>query len=309
MRVFEMIVKDLELSSGICRTTCQGRLLDVDRLAAPYIAGLHPAQEYLEVHDWAASDALASCEWAQSLFADNPSCRFTASDVTLHLVEVSKGSETYIFEPGGALLQYVRPPFVIQLNRSDSWIFPVNRLLRLRASRKAREFRPMLSRCQWKGLNDPSVFSNGSAAIRLLPLVHPNALAFQRQTPNFRIAAHSALAPLQKPVDVIRTMNIYNIRYFSDSELAQGARSVFQSLVTGGLWIVGRTVDGETTPRNEVSIFKKTGMGFQSVDRLNGGSELEPSLERWDYLGKPSRKDAPGLEPTDENSFDRVRIS
>lgn len=285
VQAFETIVKDLELSCGVCRTTFRGRLLEVDQWAEPYLLALNHEKGSLEVHDWAASDALASSEWAKGLFQKLSSCQFTASDLTLYLVEVSRGgSEAFIFEPNGSPLQYVRPPFVVQFNRRDSWVYLANRLVRVWADWQASVIKKKISHYQWNGPDDASEVFDGRTRIRLLPLVHPDALAFQKEIENFRITSHSALCCLPNPVDVIRTMNIYNRRYFTEKKLAQGARAVFQSLRVGGLWIVGRTVNEGMPIMNDVTILRRSEHGFQLLDRLNGGSELDVSVERWGYL-------------------------
>jgi hypothetical protein len=64
---------------------------------------------------------------------------------------------------------------------------------------------------------------------------------------------------------------------------------VFDSLVVGGLWILGRTVEETRPVRNEVSIFRKSEHGFRLLDRLNGGSELEESLKSWGFLNGEMR--------------------
>ncbi len=95
-----MIIRDLELSSGVCRTTYRGRLHDVDVLVRPYLLEFFARKQRFEVHDWAASDGLVASEWAWDLFRMFPFCRFTASDLTLYLVEVRRGKrEAFIFEP------------------------------------------------------------------------------------------------------------------------------------------------------------------------------------------------------------------
>jgi len=285
IQAFEMIIRDLELSSGVCRTTYRGRLRDVDDLVGLYLLGSLAPEERLEVHDWAASDGLVSSEWARHLFRMFPNCRFTASDLTLYLVEVCRGNrESYIFEPSGVPLQYVYPPFVVPFNRSDSTVFLTNRLLRMRAESGAKSLQSIVSQCQWAGFDDLTEYCVPPHRIRILPLVHPEANSMRRETQHFRIIPHSVLSPLLQPVHVIRSMNIYHRRYFADVDIAKGAKAVFESLVLGGTWILGRTVEERKPVRNEVSILRKTQSGFQVLSRLNGGSELEESLRSWSLI-------------------------
>ena len=285
VQAFETIVRDLELSSGVCRTTYRGRLRDVDDLAGPYLLESFARDESLEVHDWAASDGLVSSEWARDLIRIFPNCRFTASDLTLYLIEVCRENrESYIFEPGGVPLQYVYPPFVVSFHRKDSAVFLANRFLRMRAERGAKSLRSIVSHYGWAGFDDPTEYSVPPDRIRILPLVHPEADSLRRETQQFSIVAHSVLSPLLQPVHLIRSMNIYHRRYFADADLAKGAKAVFDSLVLGGMWIVGRTVEERKPVRNEVSILGKTSSGFRVLSHLHGGSELEELLRNCGLL-------------------------
>ena len=85
-------------------------------------------------------------------------------------------------------------------------------------------------------------------------------------------------------------MNIYNSCYFAEAELAKGVSAIFQSLKVGGMWIVGRTEHEEGPIRNDVTILRRSDYGFQLLDRLNGGSELEVSLERWGYFRRSNER-------------------
>lgn len=109
---------------------------------------------------------------------------------------------------------------------------------------------------------------------RKLPLIHPLALAYRRKCGRFDIKRHSAFEPLDQAVHVIRTMNIFNLNYFSGKDLAAGVRSVFNSLVEGGVWIVGRTHEGKRS-EHDVSSFVKHKYGFTLLGRCGRGSEIE----------------------------------
>jgi hypothetical protein len=122
--------------------------------------------------------------------------------------------------------------------------------------------------------SDSDALSSPPFAVRKLPMVHPEAALFQTRNGRFSIARHSAFEALSKPVDVIRSMNFYNLGYFEPPQLAEGAKAVWRSLKPGGLWIVGRTWQ-ENPPSHNVSIFERTDTGFQLVQRYGDGSEIE----------------------------------
>lgn len=274
IQVFEHIVRWLRLSSGIWRTTYPERFADVDREMSrllPQIFGTRP----IEIHDWAASDCLASAEWAEKLAVDVPAARLVASDLLLHLVEVSRGSEAFITEPDGTPLQYVRPPFVVSLQEPAPLFYPVNRLLAALARSRSVQIRDMLQLCRWPDSPTKPVSLAAWTAERI-SLIHPRARQRVAAGSGFEIRTHSVFTPLTSPCQVIRTMNIFNRKYFGEPMLREGARCVHESLEEGGIWVIGRTVEEKRPTRNCASIFQKADGAFRLLFQLNGGSEIDP---------------------------------
>jgi hypothetical protein len=277
--IFESIVRHLRLSSGIFRSTYRQRFADLDPVVN---AILHEAfrGSNLEVQDWAASDCLASAEWASALWATFPSARVIASDALLCLTEVSRpdGKEAYVLEPDGTPLQYIRPPFVVSLQKPIPPYYPVNRLLASRAKRGLAEAQ------EASRLHQSSQKLHSQWKVGEINLIHPLARRIAAQDSRFEARNHSVFAALPSPCNAIRTMNIFNRGYFDEARLRQGASCVLDSLVEGGIWIVGRTREEMRPPRNSVSIFQKVGQkagqpgAFKLWRRLNDGSEIEPLI-------------------------------
>ena len=228
----------------------------------------------LEVHDWAASDCLTSSEWAASLLALFPNARLTASDLTLFLVEVTWNGQVLIQERDAKPLQYLSPPFLVYVNRPEQRPRMLTRLLIRRAQSVVAELKSRLTIPEEWLDSESDTLSLPPYRLRKLPMVHPEAAAFRARNGRFSIVRHSAFDALPQPVDVIRSMNIYNISYFDSAQLAAGARAVWRSLRPGGLWIVGRTWR-EQPPSHNVSFFEKTNAGFELVRRYGKGSEIE----------------------------------
>jgi hypothetical protein len=276
--VFERVVHDLRLSSGVCRTTYRGRFELVDHIVNDVLDRFFATDAPLEIHDWAASDCLAASEWAQTLFQRFPRARFIASDLILELLHVQHstrlGTESFIFEPGAIPLQYVRPPFVVALNRPRRSRLPINRavqwwaLRQVPAARRAalmfEEQRPL-----------PGRMADTDWSVTTIPLVHPDALAFSDANRNFKIVRHSVFESLPRSCDVIRTMNIFNRSYFDDRAITQGAQAVGNSLRVGGVWILGQTGASRARPTTRVTIFRNTSDGFKLIERVGKGSEVE----------------------------------
>ena len=208
-----------------------------------------------------------------------PGARFSASDLTLFLleVEVNQG-EAFIFEPNGNLLQYVRPPFVVRIQPPEPNLLLVNSLIHRYAAKKFQQLKARWNfPDEWVNSKAPE-YQEGSLLFRKIPLIHPKALAFRRKCDRFSIGRHSAFEPLDQPVHVIRTMNIFNLNYFSRSDLATGVRAVFNSLVEGGVWIVGRTHEGKHL-QHDVSGFVKQKDRFTLLDRYGRGSEIDAIVQ------------------------------
>jgi hypothetical protein len=273
--LFEGVMQQMRLASGVYRTTFRGRLRDLDRFVIESLGRRYDRQTALEVHDWAASDCLTSAEWAEALFEQFPNAHLHASDLTLFLVEVNlPDGGAFILERDGEPLQYLRAPFVIRLNPPESSKLPVNRLLSYQARAKLASMKARL--------NIPADWLDSSAdtitvppfQLRKLSVVHPDAQALRARVPRFSIERHSVFAALSQPVDVIRSMNIFNRSYFTTERLTEGAQAVWHSLKPGGWWIVGRTWQ-ENPPAHHVSVLEKNVGGFQLVERYGDGSEIE----------------------------------
>lgn len=273
--LFEAIVRDLRLSLGICRTTARGRFRALDPVVnQELVRHFGPVRE-LNVHDWAASDCLTSSEWARSLFTHFPQAAFTASDLLLYLVELTlPGKDILILEPSGGPVQYIRGPLVCYLDRTEAKSAVVNRVLASYAhrllDRRGTEFRKAID-----VLGNRQSATAGELRLTRLPLVHPDAEQLAETDPRFAVRTHSAFEPLSKPVDVIRTMNIFNPGYFPPERLRAGRDTVWTSLKPGGIWIVGRT--NGTSPESAshtASLFVRTDEGFRTVAEVGGGSEI-----------------------------------
>ncbi|HEX2122678.1 MAG TPA: hypothetical protein VHL59_13650 [Thermoanaerobaculia bacterium] len=272
--IFETAMQQTRLTCGIYRTTFRNRFRDIDPVVNAIAAERFGRDSAVDVHDWAASDALTSVEWAQSLFAGFPRATLTASDLMLFLVEVTLPDGTaFVLEPDGGALQYVRKPFVIQLTPPEPKALVVNHWLGRRATAKLAEVRKSLTIPQeWLESNDETA-RVASFVLRKIPMTHPEARALAARDPRFSIRRHSVFAPLGRLVHIVRTMNIYQFSYFPEARLAEGVCAVRESLEPGGLWIVGRTIDSAREHR--ASVLEKQPDGFRVVQRFGGGWEVE----------------------------------
>jgi hypothetical protein len=264
--IFEDIGFTLRISNGTFRTTFRERFRDVDAAAIRWIKEFFAEDVELRVHDRAVSSGLTSCEWAEQLFPVFPRARFEASDILLYLVrlELPDGA-IYIVEPDGRPLQYCKPPFVVSLQHAESWRYPFNGLVAARAKRRFERLRLPA------GWTDSA--GGDGYGVRRISCIHPRARALARRNAAFEVRTRSVFDATPGSCDVLRTMNIFNRSYFPVERLAEGARAAFQSLMPGGLWIAGRTTEEDL--RNHATLFRRGETGWEIVERIGTGSELE----------------------------------
>jgi len=265
IQVFEDISFALRTSNGTFRTTFRHRFQDVDTVVLKWMEKVYPSNAPLAIEDRAVSHALTSWEWAERLLAIFPQARFEASDILLELIELSCGNEAFVVEPNGRPIQYVRPPFVVSLQHQEPRRYPLNRLVAARAKKR---FANLALPVGWM-----EQAQSGAWKIRRIPYIHPHARELSRRNPNFQVRLRSVFEISPVPCDVLRTMNIFNRSYFSDQELRNGFGAVHRSLAPGGLWMIGRTLEEDFS--NHATLFRRQDQGWEVLERIGGGSEME----------------------------------
>jgi hypothetical protein len=295
--LFEEVMRQMQLSSGIFRTTARGRFRNLDPQVIDLLASHFGTDSPIQLEDWGASSCLTSAEWALALWKRMPPARLVASDLLLFLVEaVLPSGEAYVFEPGGAALQWISGRFVVRLFPPPPRRFPVNRVLAGRARRRFEQLRANWNLpADWLGEDclrpQRAEYAIGTVRFRRIPILHPEvvelAMAENTAEKRFAVRVHSAFDALPAPVHVIRSMNLFNRSYFSDERLRQGTQAVWRSLVPGGIWIVGRTLGEQDYGggSHQVSVLAKTEHGFRLLERLSSdgrvGSEIEELAVGW----------------------------
>ena len=266
VRAFEDIGFTLRTTNGTYRTTFRNRFRDVDAAAIHWMGKLFPADAAIRIQDRAASHGLTSWEWAEPLYRVFPNAELESSDLLQYFIRLSfDNGETYIVEPDGQPLQYIKPPFVVGVHHPEPRRYPVNQWVASRARRRFANLR----------LPEGWMKSSGGAGytVARIPYLHPEALKFSKTNPGFRFRERSVFEHTPGVCDVLRTMNILNKAYFSDEQLAEGVRAVFDSLRPGGLWIVGRTLEEVFT--NHATFLRRKENGWEVLGRIGDGSEME----------------------------------
>lgn len=265
VRIFEDIHLKMRTSNGTNRTSFARRFEDLDAAALDWLQRLFRADTELRIQDRAASHCLTSWEFAQRIFRVFPKASFEASDRVLHILELPvSSSETYILEPDGQPLQYIRPPIVVSLSEREARRYPLNRLIARWAAWRL------------KHLNPPSGSQAGAEsglAARKLSCVHPVAARAAASDRRFEVCQRSVFDATAGSCHVLRTMNILNRAYFSPEQLTSAAAAAFASVRLNGLWIVGRTLLEDSS--NHATFFARRESGWEVLGRFGTGSEIE----------------------------------
>jgi len=266
IRTFEDICITLRTSNGTFRTTFRNRFKDVDAAAMQWIERSFDPAAPLYVQDRAVSSGLTSYEWAQGLLQNFPHAQFEASDLLAELLELSfDNGETYIVEPNGTPLQYIHAPYVVALYHPESWRNPRLRWVSVQAKKR---FDQLPLPADWM-----KTASGPGYRVGRISCVHPEAQLLARTNPGFRFQVRSVFDRMPGACHVIRTMNILNASYFSQEQLREGVRTVFDSLKPGGMWIVGRTLEEDLS--NHVSFFRRLEKNWEVLGHVGKGWELE----------------------------------
>ena len=271
IEIFEDISFTLGTSNGTYRTTFRNRLRDVDAATIKMLQRLYPSDFALSVEDRAVSHGLTSLELAQCLFEVFPSAHFEASDRFLHLIQFSLASGAcYVLEPEGQPLQFIKPPFVVSLAQKESKLLPVNRLIAAWAKRRLRRLSPQVGRTETR--------EGEKYEVSEINCIHPEVVAYMNGNKQFQVRTRSVFEITSPGVHVLRTMNILNKDYFSETQLKEGSQAAHKSLKRGGVWIVGRTLESDFS--NHVSFLQRRENGWQILGRIGNGSEME------EYVGQ-----------------------
>ncbi len=277
IRVFDETMSILRLSSGVFRTTYRERFQDLNAVAGQIMSSLFPRDCEISVHDWAASSGLTSVEWARDLFLNFPSLTFTASDYFFALVQATnRRGETYIFEPDGTAIQYIRPPFVVPLAAPEKKFFILNQAAIAWSRRAVAELSACVRSLEWESVSDGRQQVRGDWRFEQIDLVHPEARALAEETRHFEIVHHDAFCHLRRPCNVLRVMNFYNPETWDAAALGRGFQAAFESVSNRGLLILGRTQT--QTNKNHVSIFQRVDDELILIERLGSGFEMEDSV-------------------------------
>ena len=255
------------IANGAYKRTGRLRFGSFDLEVTKIVAERFPVPSPLNVHDMAVSDGRTSCDLYRLLSeAAGARLRFVASDVCIRVTALSWPGErlTAVVDEDGVLLQMIWPPFVLPIAQTESWFFPVNRLLR----------RALLGRARRLMAGLP-----GDRAIqrRDILLLCNEARSLSGSRSNFLVERHDMFEAAPRRYQVVRSMNVLNPSYFGEARLRRALACVHASLDPGGLFVVGSNGDVGSTV--DGGVYERRGDRLCELKRWGSGPRVADLLE------------------------------
>lgn len=254
----EAILHQFTDSRRAFKRTYARRFPAFDSVVSDRIAAQWPGKSDLSVHDAGVSDARTAVDFFNVLSGRFSGLSYTASDYNPRLIVVEKGRLKLTLGHTGQVLEICWPPFVFNKMVRDSYkYYPLNHLVH--AFVQFFLVRPLLR-----------AYREGRVQGREFFLFAPRALQLAANDPRFTLLQHDLLSPFPAQYDVIRTMNVLNLSYFSDDEFRRIARNIHGALSDGGLFVMGSNDDAGTEVQG--GIYRRTETGFEEIWRSGTGA-------------------------------------
>lgn len=275
--VYDELVRRVLMPNGIWKQTAAQRLREVDSLVVEILQKTYSPGSHLTVTDLAASTGVTSVEFYQTLSAWF-AVDFIASDLyrDVFVIASRRWHWAVILDHTGAALQYIIGRFVLPGQLAESWLYPVNRALKLFAKLvllpRARVVFASGDECRQTPYFVPR--SVGPYALRRLPFFSYGCVRLLRQKTSFRFETVDIMRPIPHRSHVVRAMNIVTPDYFDDAHARIAIRHCVQAIEPGGLLIMGQSK--ALGPSDvQATVYRIDWPEVQVLARLNGGCTME----------------------------------
>jgi hypothetical protein len=260
----ERILSGFTVVNGVFKRTSSERMGQFDGATLATVKNLG-CRKPLVVHDMAVSDGRTACDFFLKLSAEFDNCvEFYATDLAFKVTAVKQfGNRTIVVVDGkGNVLQLVYPPFVLPMRAIESWLFPINRILR-----------SVLMHTAAKRIVKQYQLGDEKLECRELPLICSEARALLASRSNFHLHEYDLFDRAPRRYGLVRAMNIFNLSYFPPKTIKRALYNVFDSLNEGGLFVVGSNGDAGSTVNG--GIYQKRGGSFSSLYRSGNGAAID----------------------------------
>ena len=260
----EKILSGFTVVNGVFKRTSRermGQFDDATLAAAKNLSYRKP----LVVHDMAVSDGRTACDFFLKLSVAFDNCvEFYATDLALKVTAVKQCRNRMIVVVDGNnnILQLVCPPFVLPMRAIESWLFPINRILRI-----------VLMRMAAKRIVRQHQLGDQKLECRELSLICCEARTLLASRSNFHLYEYDVFGQAPRRYGLVRAMNIFNLSYFPPNTIKRALSNVFASLDEGGLFAVGS--NGEAGSTVDGGIYQKRGGSCSSRYSSGNGAEID----------------------------------
>jgi hypothetical protein len=225
------------IANGTYKRTSRQRFGTFDSEVLSILARLFSSNERLTVHDVAVSDGRTACDFYRALSAHFGGLDFLASDLCLRVTRLSFPAArlSVVVDENDVPLQLVRPPFVLNLARTESWLYPVNHLLR------------MFWRTRATAVLDAARAGDEAMIRGHVLLLCNEARNYLDTCANFHIKHYDIFLPPVDRYHVVRVMNVLNPSYFSPAQLTHAIANLRNALHEGGVLVLGSNGEAGST--------------------------------------------------------------
>lgn len=265
--LLERLYQSQEAGNGIYKITRRGRFTDLDEQLVNDCRSRFSGDQPLRIHDAGCSSGISSLELFE-LFSRERTVELLATDAfdQITLVSLPGGRWVVSFDAQQRPLQLASRWFVLSARRQSPWRYLVNRLVQTVYQYGVLDRAEKMLQQHVRG-----GFPDG---VRDVSLFHPLVIQRSREKPNFQARRHDIFRPYFPQQHVVRVMNLLTPHHFAAEQVRQGIRACMESLLPGGLLVVGRSID-EEDGRNCVTAYELRQGRLEEVWRLNEGCEID----------------------------------
>ncbi|MCX7353209.1 MAG: hypothetical protein NTW22_08135 [Proteobacteria bacterium] len=245
---------------GAYKRTYQKRFEDFDQIVLRYLKENFKNEMPLTLHDVAVSDGRTALDFFEKISSDFTKVEYVASDYNPKIYVIQEGKCKVTVSCTGKILEILFPPFVFNVIKRDSIRhYPLNHLIKSVVERLIAI--PLVKKYQ-----------SGMIHAKELLLFAPRVLNAAQNDSRLTLQQHNLLEPFDKPVHIIRAMNILNPSYFSETEFLKVLNHVHKGLKDHGVFITGSNEEAGSIVNG--GIYKKNINGFEKIYESGVGSPI-----------------------------------
>jgi len=246
---------------GAYKRTYQKRFEVFDAQSINILKKIFTKSEPLSFHDVSVSDGRTALDFFGKITTEFPHIHYLASDYNPFIYVLEKGKMKVTLSHTGKVLEIVFPPFVFNAMKRDSFrCYPLNHLIHFFV--KHFFVSPLVKK-----------YHEGIIKAKELLIFSPKVLHLASKDDRFHLGQHDLFKPFEKPVQIIRAMNILNSSYFSEQEFLIIINHLYQGIEDGGVLITGSNQEADSLVQG--GLYQKRGHIFEKLFQSGNGSPVD----------------------------------